>query len=273
MSQPLFTLEDVGCTFGQRGSKWFGKSTPSVRALEQINLAIPEDSSFGIVGESGSGKSTLARILVGLLPATSGKVNYQGKLVGELLKKDPRKFRRQVQMVFQDPASSLNPRLRIGEILEHPIRLLAGIRSSSERKKEVRRVLEAAGVSLSAIDRFPHEFSGGQSQRIGIARALAANPRVLVLDEATSALDVSIQAQIIELLKQLRREWQLTLVFISHDLGVVRHLCDRIAVLSQGKLEETGKAEDVFQEPKTEYTRRLLASAPKLTTQSKPTDA
>lgn len=239
-----------------------GVSVPPV-ALDGVSFSIPRGAAFGVVGESGSGKSTLARILCGLLRASSGRVDCCGRDLCEWIAKDPRSCRRAVQIVFQDPVSSLNPRQKIHSLLEHPLRILCGLRGEHVERR-MHEVLEETGLPMNALDRFPHEFSGGQSQRIAIARALAAAPEILILDEATSALDVSVQAQILALLRELQRIRNLTLVFISHDLGVIRYLCDHAAVLQGGRLVEVGEADSLFTSPRAEYTRKLLESAPRL---------
>ena len=259
----LFQLNGVTRRFQPLRKGWFTPRGQPFTALQSVGLTIPTGSAFGIVGESGSGKSTLARILCGLLVRSEGQIAYRNRTLDEWMK-DPRTYRRQVQIVFQDPASSLNPRLSIRTILREPLRLLAGVTDPAAQETRLRELLEQTGLPADALGRHPHEFSGGQAQRIGIARALAAKPDVLVLDEAVSALDVSIQAQILELLRRLREDHAITLIFISHDLAVVREICTHVAVLRQGKLVEWGPAEDVFLHPQTPYTRELLSAAPRL---------
>lgn len=273
MNSPALSLQTLSKTFAPPGRKTFAhlgqhffgrKGTATVPpALADITLQIPQGSAFGIVGESGSGKSTLARILCGLLRPTSGQVNCLGREVSAWLKADARDFRRTVQIVFQDPVSSLNPRQRIRSLLTHPLRLLAGL-SGEALENRLHDLLEKTGLPQNTLERFPHEFSGGQSQRIALARALAAGPQILVLDEATSALDVSVQAQILNLLQDLQKQEKLTLVFVSHDLGVVRTLCDQVAVLQGGRLIETGPVDSLLSSPQESYTRSLLQSAPRL---------
>jgi peptide/nickel transport system ATP-binding protein len=255
----VFDLQDVRRDFRSFTGGWFGRGGDVIRALRKVSFSISDGSTFGIVGESGSGKSTLARILCGLLPASSGKIDYDGTTIDEWMN-PAREYRRRVQMVFQDPTSSLNPRLRVRSILRQPLRALAGIKERREQEQAMRKLMNQTGLPLEALDRFPHEFSGGQAQRIGIARALAAKPSVLVLDEAVSALDVSMQAQILDLLRELRDRERLTMIFISHDLAVVRELCTHVAVLKEGRLVECGRTGEVFESPQQEYTRRLLES-------------
>jgi ABC-type glutathione transport system ATPase component/ABC-type dipeptide/oligopeptide/nickel transport system permease subunit len=257
----LISFKSVGKQFSQRASGLLRPKRPPFRALDSVSFDMPVGSAFGIVGESGSGKSTLARILCGLQDATQGEVRFDGRSIPEWMA-DPNSFRRRVQLVFQDPAWSLNPRKRIGDILKVPLEKLAGVKDRTEKASVLRSLLEKTGLPADTLERFPHEFSGGQAQRICIARALAAKPKVLVLDEAVSALDVTVQAQILELLRNLRMSEGLTLVFISHDLAVVRELCTHVAVLQGGHLVEHGLAAEVFDRPKIGYTRELLASRP-----------
>ncbi len=259
----LIQLEGVTRRFQPLRKGWFAPRGKPFVALQSVGFNIPDGSAFGIVGESGSGKSTLARIICGLLARSEGKAAYQSRKLDDWMK-TPRAYRRHVQIVFQDPASSLNPRLPIRAILREPLRLLAGVTNPEEQEARMRELMEETGLPADALDRYPHEFSGGQAQRIGIARALAAKPDVLVLDEAVSALDVSIQAQVLELLRRLREDHAITLIFISHDLAVIRELCTHVAVLRRGELVEWGPAENLFQEPQTTYTKELLSAAPRL---------
>jgi peptide/nickel transport system ATP-binding protein len=228
----------------------------TVRALDGVDIEVARGSRFGIVGESGSGKSTLARILLGLERPTAGTVEVDGKTVTGRRERDLRFLRETVQMVFQDPMSSLDPRMRVRDIVAEPLRDGAGDR--------VAELLAAVGLSAEAADRYPHQFSGGQRQRIAIARALAPRPSVLVADEAVSALDVSVRAQILNLLMDLTDRLGLTLIFVSHDLSVIRHLTDRVAVMRAGRIVETGPTAQVYAEPAHQYTRELLAAVPRL---------
>lgn len=259
--KPPLVIHGVGRTFPGRSRGWM-KAAPVVHAVEAVSFEVPTRSVFGIVGESGSGKSTLARMICGLLPATAGSIAYKGRPLTDWMR-EGRAYRRQVQIVFQDPASSLNPRLRIRTLLEQPLKRLAGMKAD-EIDTRLQELLEETGLPADALDRFPHEFSGGQAQRVGIARALAADPEVLVLDEAVSALDVSVQAKILNLLTELQKRKPITMVFISHDLAVVREFCTHVAVLQRGHLVEVGTNEEIFQNPTSEYTRILLGSAPRL---------
>jgi ABC-type glutathione transport system ATPase component len=239
----LLSVDGVWTTFKARGFR-----RPEIRAVAGVDLTVAAGETVGLVGESGSGKSTLARTIVGLERARRGRVTFDGV---DVTRGWPAAARRDVQMVFQDPRSSLNPRMRIGDIVAEGISDRGGVAA----------LLEQVGVDPSLAGRYPAELSGGQCQRVAIARALAPRPRLLVCDEAVSALDVSVQAQILALLADLRAELGLTMLFISHDLGVVRQLADRVAVMYGGRIVEEGPAERVYEEPSHDYTRRLLASA------------
>lgn len=232
-----------------------------VHAVDDISFAVNEGETLGLVGESGCGKSTLGRCIVRLLEPTEGDVIFQGRSIGKLGARSLRPLRRQMQMIFQDPYASLNPRKRVGTIVTDPLRI-HGIGDRPERKRQVEELLEAVGLSPEHYNRFPHEFSGGQRQRIGVARALALRPKLVVADEPVSALDVSIQAQMINLLEQLQDDFKLTYVFIAHDLGVVRHVSDRIAVMYLGKLVELSPAEELYLRPIMPYTEALLSAVP-----------
>jgi peptide/nickel transport system ATP-binding protein len=232
-----------------------------VRALDGVSIAIEEGETFGIVGESGSGKSTLSRILMALDQPTEGTVRYAGQQVSNVPERQLRYLRRDVQMILQDPMSSLNPRMRVGRLISEP---LAALGIEGNHRHRVSELLNAVGLSEDVMDRYPHQFSGGQRQRIAIARALAPGPRVIVADEPVSALDVSVRAQILNLLTDLAEQFRLTLVMVSHDLSVVRYLCDRIAVMHQGRIVETGETEQIYSDPQQAYTRKLLAAVPTL---------
>lgn len=230
-----------------------------VHALRGVSFDVSAGERFGIVGESGSGKSTLVRLLAALDRPTAGTVSFQGKRIDALPERKLRFLRRELQIVFQDPMGSLDPRMRVRDIVSEPLG-----RRSPERVAEL---LTAVGLPEDAAMRYPHQFSGGQRQRISIARALAPNPSVLIADEPVSALDVSVRAQILDLLARLVDEFSLTLVFVSHDLGVVRHVCDRVAVMRHGEIVEIGAVDQVYSAPEHEYTRELLAAAPNLRTE------
>ncbi|MGB8622094.1 MAG: oligopeptide/dipeptide ABC transporter ATP-binding protein [Paracoccaceae bacterium] len=240
------------------GKPLFGKPKGLVRAVRPMDLDVQEGETLGIVGESGCGKSTLARMLVGLLPPSTGTIEIEGAALDNA---DPAVFGKRIQYVFQDPISSLNPRKTIRQIMEVPLRRLHGMNRAA-REKRIAEIFAAVNLREEFLDRYPHEFSGGQAQRIGIARALAAEARILILDEPVSALDVSVQAQVLNLLADLKTEFGLTYLFITHDLAVVEAVSDRIAVLYFGALVELGRAERIFSAPKHPYTQLLAGSAP-----------
>jgi len=242
-------------------------SKNTVMAVNDVSFDIKEGESFGLVGESGSGKSTIAKMIVNLYRPSAGNIYFDNSCITQIKNnKDMMKFRRQIQMIFQDPYSSLNGRLKVKDIIAEPIKLHNQSISNKDLENYIFDLLESVELTQSSAERYPHEFSGGQRQRISIARALATQPRLLVCDEPTSALDVSIQAQILNLLKDLQEQLNLTILFISHDLPVVRQMCDRIGVLRNGKLLEISNSEELFNSPKNEYTKELLRLMPKIET-------
>lgn len=250
-------VHDLCKTF-PTGRSLFGRAGPGVRAVRPVSFSVAEGETLGIVGESGCGKSTLARMLVGLLAPSSGEIEIEGRRLDTA---DPAAFGRMIQYVFQDPISSLNPRKSIRQILEAPLRHLHGM-ERHERETRIAEILASVNLREEFLERYPHEFSGGQAQRIGIARALAAAPRIIVLDEPVSALDVSVQAQVLNLLAELRASRNLTYLFISHDLAVVEAVSDRVAVLYFGAIVEIGPAQAIFKAPRHPYTKLLAQSAP-----------
>jgi oligopeptide transport system ATP-binding protein len=240
----------------------FKRTIGQVHAVDGVSFDVKKGETLGLVGESGCGKSTLARLLVGMEKPTSGSVSVLGQDMSELSKQEMRRARRNIQMVLQDPYSSLDPRMTLGDIVGEPFAIHTDVAPKGERKTKVRDLLDVVGLSPDHVNRYPHQFSGGQRQRIGIARALALRPEVIVCDEPVSALDVSVQAQVINLLEQLQDEFGLTYVFIAHDLSVVRHICDRIAVMYLGKVVEIGTDAQISEHPTHPYTQGLLSAVP-----------
>jgi ABC-type oligopeptide transport system ATPase subunit len=246
------------------GSARLFSAKPVVRALDDVSLSVAKGESFGIVGESGSGKTTLTRCILQLEKATSGRITFDGQELTGLSQRAMRPLRARIQIVFQDPYASLDPRMTVHDIVAEPMevhRATVGL-DARGRTSRVRELLSLVGLRDEHVYRYPHEFSGGQRQRIGIARALAPNPDLLILDEPTSALDVSVQAQVLNLLHELQQRLGLTYLFISHDLGVIRYICDRVALLYRGRVVEEGATAEVFDSPKSDYAKMLLAAVP-----------
>jgi oligopeptide transport system ATP-binding protein len=259
--EPLLVVEHLTKYFPIKKGFLWDRTVDHVKAVDDVSFEIREGETLGLVGESGSGKSTTGYCVLRLLKATSGSVRFQGEELTKLRREALRSTRREMQIVFQDPYASLNPRMTIGDIVGEPL-LVHGLGTRQRRRRTVEELLEVVGFNPDFINRYPHEFSGGQRQRIGIARALALNPRLIVCDEPVSALDISIQAQILNLLKDLQQEFFLSYLFIAHDLAVVKGMSDRIAVMNLGKIVEIGPADDVYTRPKDEYTKALLAAVP-----------
>jgi peptide/nickel transport system ATP-binding protein len=241
-----------------------GKPKTFFTAVNNVSFEIFKGETLGLVGESGCGKTTLGRTLLRLIEPASGKIIYKDSDTTQLSKEQIKDLRKDVQLIFQDPYSSLNPRLTIGDAIAEPMKITGIEKNNRERKKKVGALLEQVSLSPNMMNRHPHEFSGGQRQRIVIARALSMNPGFIVCDESVSALDVSVQAQVLNLLNELKRELGLTMLFISHDLSVVRYMCDRIMVMNKGKIIETGPAEDVYYRPQNQYTKQLIEAIPKI---------
>ncbi len=238
------------------------KQVGAVQAVDGVSFDVRRGETLGIVGETGSGKSTTARLVTRLLDPTSGEIRFDGQDISKIKGKRLKAVRREMQMIFQDPYSSLNPRKTIGSIIAEPFVIHGLLPGKGERRKAVQELLETVGLNPEHYNRYPHEFSGGQRQRIGVARALALKPKLLIADEPVSALDVSIQAQVLNLLRELQREFGLTLIFIAHDLSVVRHMCDRVAVMYLGRFVEVGDADDLYSFPRHPYTGALLSAVP-----------
>lgn len=260
MSKVLLKVEGLKKYFPIRKG-FLNTQVGDVKAVDNVSFEVFEGETLGIVGESGCGKSTTGRLLMRLLEPTAGNIEFGGKMLSSLSNSEMRKARRDIQMIFQDPYASLNPRHSIGKILEEPL-IVHGMGNSKERKQKVIELLKIVGLNEYHVKRYPHQFSGGQRQRIGIARALMTNPRLIIADEPVSALDVSIQAQVLNLMQSLQKELKLTYIFISHDLGVVRHISNRVGVMYLGKLVELTASENLYAEPLHPYTQALLSSVP-----------
>ncbi|OZV82341.1 peptide ABC transporter ATP-binding protein [Micromonospora echinospora] len=240
----------------------FKKQIGAVRAVDGINIELRRGETLGIVGESGCGKSTLARLLVGLETPTSGDLFVQGRNMSKVGASERRRGRRNIQLVMQDPYTSLNPRMTVGDIIGEPFEVHPDVVPKGKRRARVQELIDLVGLNPDHINRYPHQFSGGQRQRIGIARALALNPEIILCDEPVSALDVSIQAQVVNLLEKLQNELGLSYIFIAHDLSVVRHIADRVAVMYLGKIVEIGTEDEIYENPTHPYTQALLSAVP-----------
>jgi len=258
---PLLVVDGLKTYFPIR-SGLLQRVTDHFKAVDGVSFHINPGETLGLVGESGCGKTTVGRTLLRLLPATDGRVLFNGHDVFAASGSELQKLRRDMQIVFQDPAGSLNPRMRIAAIVGEPLVIHGLVTDKAELRERVESLLERCGMPRAAADRYPHEFSGGQRQRIGIARALALEPKFIVCDEPTSALDVSIQAQVINLLMDLQEEFQLSYLFISHDMAVIQHVCKRIAVMYKGRIVEEGSREEIIDSPQHRYTQSLLSAVP-----------
>jgi len=258
----LIEVRDLVMHFPLTKGIIFRKQIGAVQAVDGVSFDVIEGETLGIVGESGCGKSTTARLITRLLEPTSGEIHYKGDDISHLSRAELKPLRRDMQMIFQDPYSSLNPRKTVGSIIGEPFVIHDVERDEGKRKNRVQELMDTVGLNPEHYNRFPHEFSGGQRQRIGVARAIALKPKLVVADEPVSALDVSIQAQVINLLEELQSELGLTIIFIAHDLSVVRHVCDRIAVMYLGKIVELADADALFQHPRHPYTGALLSAVP-----------
>ena len=268
---PILEVKNLNVRFPIFGGVLL-RRTGEVRAVDGVSFTLYQGETLGLVGESGSGKTTVGRAIVNILRAMSYKVEIAGEVLyhhpsgvidlANLSRHQMRPYRADIQMIFQDPYSSLNPRMSVEQIVEEPLKIHTK-QKPGERKERVRWLMEKVGLSPEYVHRYPHEFSGGQRQRIGIARALATNPKIVIADEPVSALDVSVQAQVVNLMQDLQQEFGLSYVFIAHDLSVVRHISDRIAVMYKGQIVEIGEAEQIYQHPQHAYSRELLAAVPR----------
>jgi ABC-type oligopeptide transport system ATPase subunit len=262
MTAPLVTATGLSKAFEVGGGGFFGLRKPLLlRAVDDVALNINAGETLGLVGESGCGKSTLGRLLIRLIEPTAGRITFDGTDITALRRMEMRAHRRSMQIIFQDPYGALNPRMSVEDIIAEPL-IIHGAKQGAETRRQATQMLEKVGLPARALDRFPHEFSGGQRQRIGIARALAMKPEVLVADEPVSALDVSVQAQVLELLRDLQARLGLSILFITHDLRVAAQLCDEVAVMRNGVVEEAGPIGAVFADPKSAYTRSLIEAIP-----------
>ena len=264
----LLRVSGLSVSFPDR-SGLLGRRAAPIRAVDGVSLELGRGETMGLVGESGSGKTTVGRAILRLIEhgehaAISGRAEFEGVDLLTAPKRELRRLRREVQIVFQDPGGSFNPRMRVADIVAEPMVVHGVERGRDKLRKAAGELLERCGMPASALDRYPHQFSGGQRQRIAVARALALHPKLIVCDEPTSALDVSVQAQILNLLRDLQRDLDLSYLFISHDMAVIHHMCDRIAVMRQGRIVEQGPRDRVLSEPAEEYTRELVAAVPKL---------
>lgn len=252
-------VKDLKIHFPVKGGL-FGRTLAHIKAVDGVNFSIEKGKTYGLVGESGSGKTTTGRAIIGLNKITSGQVFFEGQDITNLNKAN-KDIRRDIQMIFQDPYSSLNPKKRVIDIISEPLRNYEKL-TKGEETKRVQELLELVGLNPESILKYPHEFSGGQRQRIGIARAIALKPKLIIADEPVSALDVSVQAQVLNFMKEIQKELGLTYLFISHDLGVIKHMCDQIGIMYKGRYVESGTKEDIFNHPQHIYTKRLVAAIP-----------
>ncbi|GAA2776257.1 dipeptide ABC transporter ATP-binding protein [Kitasatospora sp. CM 4170] len=262
MAEPILAVEDLVKHYPLTQGIVFKRQVGAVKAVDGVSFELRRGETLGIVGESGCGKSTLAKVLMNLERATSGRVLFKGEEITRLSGAGLKAVRRNIQMVFQDPYTSLNPRMTVGDIIGEPFEIHPEVAPKGDRRKAVQDLLDVVGLNPEYINRYPHQFSGGQRQRIGIARGLALKPEVIICDEPVSALDVSVQAQVINLLEQLQSEFELSYMFIAHDLSIVRHISDRVGVMYLGKMVEIGTEDEIYSHPTHPYTQALLSAVP-----------
>ena len=261
-NEPLLQVKNLKIYYPSKRNFW-GKTIEYVKAVDDVSFDVYPGETLGLVGESGCGKTTLGRTILRLSPATEGSILYKGQDLTNLKDESLKELRRDIQIIFQDPYSSLNPRMTVGSAILEPMQVHGLYENDKERKEKVIELLETVSLDGSHFNRYPHEFSGGQRQRICIARALALNPKFIICDESVSALDVSVQAQVLNLLIDLRQKRNFTCIFISHDLSVVKFISDRMVVMNKGKIEEMGFSDDIYNNPKKEYTQKLIEAIPK----------
>ncbi|WP_432094152.1 ABC transporter ATP-binding protein [Streptomyces sp. bgisy100] len=262
MPEPILEVRDLAKLYPLTRGIVVKRQVGAIRAVDTVSFDLMRGETLGVVGESGCGKSTLAKLLVNLERPTSGRIRFKGQDITELSGRALKAVRRNIQMVFQDPYTSLNPRMTVGDIIGEPYDIHPEVAPKGDRRRKVQELLDVVGLNPEYINRYPHQFSGGQRQRIGIARGLALNPEIIICDEPVSALDVSVQAQVVNLLDRLQDEFRLSYVFIAHDLSVVRHISDRVAVMYLGRFAETGTEEQIYAYPTHPYTQALLSAVP-----------